>query len=128
MMTKHAWSALALGAATLLASVPALAHHSYAMFDDKKVVDLQATVKDWQFTNPHSWLEVVVSEAGKDVAYSVEGSSPNSLLRRGWTPATFKPGDKIKLSINPLRDGRKGGSFVKAILPDGTVLTQFRQN
>ena len=107
-----------------LARMPAAsAHHSFAMFDRTKEVQLDGTVKDWQFTNPHSWLQLLVLENGNPVEYGIEGSSVNTLLRIGWGPKSFKPGDKVSIVINPLRDGRKGGSFVKATLPDGRILT-----
>jgi len=107
-----------------LACIPAAsAHHSFAMFDRTKEVRLDGTVKEWQFTNPHSWLQLFVIENGTPVEYGIEGSSVNTLLRIGWGTRTFKPGDKISVVINPLRDGRKGGAFVKATLPDGRILS-----
>jgi hypothetical protein len=107
-----------------LACIPAAsAHHSFAMFDRTKEVTLEGTVKDWQFTNPHSWLQLLVIENGNPVEYGIEGSSVNTLLRIGWGTKTFKAGDKISVLINPLRDGRKGGAFVKATLPDGRILS-----
>jgi hypothetical protein len=102
---------------------PASAHHSFAMFDHTKEVKLDGTVKSWQFTNPHSWLQLLVIEDGNPVEYGIEGSSVNTLLRIGWGPHTFTPGDKVTVIINPLKDGRKGGAFVKAILPDGRTLS-----
>jgi hypothetical protein len=107
-----------------LAGIPAAsAHHSFAMFDRTKDVKLDGTVKEWQFTNPHSWLQLSVVENGNPVEYGIEGSSVNTLLRIGWGPKTFKPGDKISVIINPLRDGTKGGAFVKATLPDGRIIS-----
>jgi hypothetical protein len=108
----------------VLAGIPAAsAHHSFAMFDRTKEVKLDGTVKEWQFTNPHSWLQLFVVENGTPVEYGIEGSSVNTLLRIGWGPKTFKPGDKISVIINPLRDGTKAGAFVKATLPDGRILS-----
>jgi hypothetical protein len=115
--------AAACAASSLTAVAPALAHHSFAMFDRTKSVTLEGTVKDWQFTNPHTWVQIVVMEGGVPVEYGVEGPSVNTLIRVGWSPSTFKPGDKVQIVMNPLRDGAKGGAFVKAILPSGKVLT-----
>jgi len=113
-----------LSACGTLAGIPAAsAHHSFAMFDRTKDVKLDGTVKEWQFTNPHSWLQLAVVENGNAVEYGIEGSSVNTLLRIGWGPKTFKTGDKISVIINPLRDGTKGGAFVKATLPDGRIIT-----
>ncbi len=99
------------------------AHHSFAMFDNTKQVELKGTVKEFQWTNPHTWIQLLVMEDGKEVEYSIEGASPNGLARKGWTRNSIKPGDQIKLTVNPLKEGGPGGSFVKATLPDGRVLT-----
>jgi hypothetical protein len=93
------------------------------MFDRSRTVTVQGSVKEWQFTNPHSWLQLMVVENGAPVEYSIEGSSVNTLLRIGWGPHTFKAGDKITVVINPLRNGSKGGAFLKATLPDGRILS-----
>ena len=114
-------AAAALGCA-LIGSGPATAHHSFAMFDNAKEVTLDGTIREFQWTNPHTWVQLLVSENGQQVEYSIEGSSPNGLARKGWTRNSLKPGDKIKLVMHPLKDGTKGGSYVRATLPDGTVL------
>ncbi len=106
----------------LLLGLPALAHHSYLMFDDTKVVNLQGTVKEWRFTNPHAWLIITVDENGKSGDWAIEGPTTNGQQPRGWSRSTFKTGDRIQIEINPLRDGRKGGALLKATLPDGTIL------
>lgn len=106
-----------------VAPVAALAHHSFAQFDKTKSVTLEGTVKEWQFANPHTWLQMMVVENGAPQEYSIEGSSVNALARRGWSPKTFKPGDKITVVVNPMRDGTRGGAFVRATLSDGRVLS-----
>jgi Family of unknown function (DUF6152) len=113
---------LMFASAALMVAPQALAHHSYAMFDLKQNVELVGTVKEWQFTNPHSYLQLVVVENGAPVEYTIESGSPNTLVRMGWSRQSFKPGDKITISINPLRDGSKGGRMVQATLPDGKIL------
>jgi hypothetical protein len=112
---------LAAGAGALLGGAAA-AHHSFAMFDNTKEQTLVGTVKEFQWTNPHTWLQVMVDDGGKQVEWSIEGSSPNGLARRGWTRTSFKPGDKVTVIIHPLKDGSNGGSYVKATLPDGRTL------
>jgi len=113
----------ALASASLLIGAPAAtAHHSFAMFDNAKEQTLVGTVKEFQWTNPHTWLQLMVDESGKQVEWSIEGSSPNGLARRGWSRTSFKPGDKVTVIIHPLKDGAKGGSYVKATLPDGKTL------
>src|SRR4051812_19148152 len=113
---------LAAGAATLAAAPAAFAHHSFAMFDNAKSVDLKGTVREFQWTNPHSWIQLTVMEGGQAVEYSIEGGSPNGLARRGWTRNSLKAGDQVTVTVHPLKDGTKGGSFVKALKADGSTL------
>jgi hypothetical protein len=114
----------ALAAATLLASAPASSHHSFAMFEAKKEVVLSGTVKSFQWTNPHSWLQLMVpGEGGRpDAEYSIELGSPNTISRQGWRKATFKPGDRVTVTIHPMRDGSPGGAFVSARTAGGKEL------
>lgn len=114
--------AAALLGSALLASGPAFAHHSFAMFDRQKEVTLKGTVKEFQWTNPHSFIEIEVPETGAVNTYSIEMNSPNNLTRQGWKSTALKPGDKVTLVMNPLRDGSHGGLFVSVMLPDGKVL------
>ncbi|MFT3906232.1 MAG: DUF6152 family protein [Steroidobacteraceae bacterium] len=113
----------ALAALLLFVSGSALAHHSYAMFDRGKELTADATVRIWQFTNPHATLWVYINDAaGKPQLWGLEAPGPSQLLRGGWDKDTVKPGDKVKVILNPLRDGRNGGSLVKLTLADGRVL------
>jgi hypothetical protein len=96
------------------AAWPALAHHSGAMFDDERVIELKGTVKALQWTNPHVWLQVVVEANGTETEWSLEGGSPNSLSRQGWRSTTFKRGDELAVRLNPMRDGAPGGRFIGA--------------
>ena len=108
--------------AVLLAAYvsPATAHHSFAMFDSTKEVTLVGTVKAFQWTNPHSWLQVNVTDAaGKTVEWSFEGGSPGILSRNGWKRTSVKPGDKVTVIFYPLKDGKPGGSFLEVKAPDG---------
>jgi hypothetical protein len=110
-----------LGAAALAA--PAVAHHSFAMFDSTKEMVLQGVVKEYQWTNPHTWIQLnVKDDRGRTVEWAIEGSSPNGLARRGWKRTTLKAGDKISVKIRPLKSGEKGGSFVSATFADGAVV------
>jgi hypothetical protein len=101
---------------------PAAAHHSFAMFDEEKIVSLRGTIKEYQWVNPHSWLLVVVNENGKPVEYSLEMFNPAGLVKLGIKKSTFRAGDEVTVIMHPLRDGSKGGEFVRATLPDGTTL------
>ena len=113
MQVSKTMLALAGVSVVSLASVPAFAHHSFAMFDNQKNTTLDGTVKDFQWTNPHSWIQLMVKDAsGKDVEWSIEGGSPNGLSRNGWKRTSLKPGDKATVVIHPLKDGTNGGSLV----------------
>lgn len=106
-----------------MACGPALAHHSFAMFDRSKELVLAGTVREFQWTNPHSWIRLeVMNDKGVAETYAVELNSPNNLSRQGWTSKSLKPGDKVEMTINPVREGAKGGLFVAAALPDGRIL------
>jgi hypothetical protein len=115
-------TAIAL-AALFLAAVPAAAHHSFAMFDQRKIMTLEGTVTEFQWTNPHAFIEIDVSgERGQVRHWSIELNSPNNLRRQGWSRSSLKPGDKVTLRINPLRDGKAGGLFLDLTLAGGRVL------
>ena len=96
-------------------AVPALiAHHSAAMFDDAKVLELTGVVKEMQWANPHIWIQLVVDDNGAKKEWSLEGGSPNTLSRRGWRSTTFKAGDMVTVRLNPMKDGTAAGLFVGA--------------
>jgi hypothetical protein len=117
-------SSIALASiASLALSAPAFAHHSGAMFDRDKELKLEGTIKSFGWTNPHSWIEINVTDTqGQVETWGVECNSPNNLARMGWRSTSFKPGDKVTISIHPLRTGERGGSFMKAVFADGKVL------
>ena len=109
---------------TLAMAMPALAHHSFAMFDQTKEVELKdATVVDWQWSSPHAWLYVMVpSGAGEPDKYSVEAANPGQLRRDGFSKGSMSPGDKITVYMAPLKSGEKGGALHAVVLSDGKML------
>jgi hypothetical protein len=117
-------SLLALcGLSLVLSAAPAVAHHSGAMFDSSKEVTLNGSIKELQWTNPHSWIEVMVPDAtGKPVQWSIEMEGPNVMHRQGWNARTIQVGDKVTIVAHPLKDGRSGGSYISIKLPDGRLL------
>ncbi len=119
-------SIAALALAVLFAVQPAMAHHSFEMFDMSKAMTLTGTIKDFQWTNPHTWtfIDVPNDKGGVDT-WGIEGMSPNFLGRRGWTKHTLSPGDKVTITIAPLKDGQKGGTFLRATLSDGREMVMF---
>ena len=107
-------------AAVALYAVPAVAHHSFAMFDAEKKVTLEGTVKEFQWTNPHSWILMNVANAqGVQEQWAIEMGAPGGLARQGWVPKTLTPGMKVTAVIHPLKDGTHGGQFMAVTLPDG---------
>lgn len=118
-MTRHI---LAGGLAALVSTV-ALAHHSFAMFDQSRQLSLKGTVTQFQWTNPHAFIHLdVANDSGGTDSWQVELNSPNNLRRQGWRSSSVKPGDHVTLILNPLKDGSKGGLFIAVTLPDGSVL------
>src|SRR5215510_13038540 len=106
-----------------LAAQSALAHHSAAMFDPEKVKELSGTVKEFQWKNPHVWIQIYVQNAaGAKEEWSIEGGGPNSLSRQGWRPTTFKPGDAVSIKVNPMKDGSAAGQFIGAKFADGKTV------
>ena len=125
-MNKRNVSLIA-GSALVLAAVPAGAHHSFAMFDQARTVKLNGTVTQFQWTNPHSFIELdVLTKSGGTEHWSIELNSPNNLTRQGWKRTSIKRGDKVTVTISPLRDGKKGGLFSRIVLADGHVLNGER--
>lgn len=115
---------LAVACAMVLAALApaAQAHHSYAMFDRSKTVTLTGVIRQFQWTNPHSWIQLTVpGDAGTD-EWSIEMGSPFELLRVGWTATTVKAGEKVTIQIHPVKDGTKGGGFVSGTDADGHPL------
>jgi hypothetical protein len=110
------------GIAIAMFTIPAFAHHSFAMFDAEKKVQLDGTIKEFQWTNPHSWILMTVKNAqGADEQWAIEMGGPGGLARQGWIPKTLTPGMKVSTTIHPLRDGTHGGQFMAIRMPDGSV-------
>jgi hypothetical protein len=103
---------------------PASAHHSYAMFDANTLITRDATVKEFQWTNPHSWLQVMLlDDHGVVEEWSLELGPLVVLSRWGWKPHSLNTGDRVKVSLNPLRDGTHGGRLMSIVLPNGATLS-----
>ncbi len=107
----------------VLLAIPVLAHHSFTMFDTTKQITITGTVTEFQWTNPHSYIEIDVPDEGGTIKHwAIEMGSPSILQQSGWKFNNLKKGDKTTLVINPLKDGRPGGFLNSATLPDGRVL------
>ena len=103
-------------------ATPVMAHHSFAMFDLDKSITLIGTVREFQFTNPHCFIQLMVPQGDANAEWSIEMAAPAHLVRSGWTRSTVKPGEKITLIIHPMRAGGLGGSYVSGTHQDGTPL------
>lgn len=117
---------LSLAAIAVFAvAMPASAHHSFAMFDADKTVSISGTVKEFEWTNPHAWLRVMVQDqaSGKQLQWALEMGSPGQQAGRGWKPDSVKPGDKVTITLHPLKDGSRGGQLLSAVLPSGQQLS-----
>ena len=113
----------ALAIAAVLGAGSALAHHSFAMFDQSQTITLKGEVKELRWTNPHVFIEVLVkNDTGAADEWSIEMTSPEHLSRAGWRPSTLKPGDAVTLNIHPMRDNVKGGQYLSGTGPSGPLL------
>jgi hypothetical protein len=109
-------TAIAIGITAV--SLPVSAHHSYAMFDVEKKIAVEGTVKEFRWTNPHAWIRMEVMDAkGQPKEWAVEMGSLTILVQLGWNPKTLQAGDKIKISLHPMKSGLPGGDFMT--LDDG---------
>jgi hypothetical protein len=113
--------ALATTVTLLLMPRGVLAHHSTAIYDADNPVELRGKVVEWRFTNPHTIILLeVTGKNGENALWNLEGSNTALLFRRGWTPKTLKPGDRILVTVRPLRSGAAGGNYSNVRWEDGT--------
>jgi len=111
---------LAAALASVLGASAAFAHHSAVMFDDQKEITVTGVVKEFQYTNPHSWLLVdVTNEDGSVTTWGFEAEGPSTLTRAGIRRSDFSPGTKVTITGNPMRDGRPAALWVRAVRGDG---------
>src|SRR5271168_3594577 len=113
-----------VGFATGLFAPQLDAHHSYAMFDPGKQLTLQGDLREFQWTNPHCFLQVLVQRAGATQEWSIQMDNPQALYRKGWRPGSIKAGDKLTVVIHPTRDGSHSGRYVSGVGSDGKPLLE----
>jgi hypothetical protein len=104
----------------------AVAHHSGAMFDAQKNLSLQGTVKAFQWSNPHCWIQLLVAKDGQTREWSIEMGSTTELYRSGWRPHTMRAGESLTVGVHPMRDGSPGAQFASAERPDGEPLVKAK--
>jgi hypothetical protein len=112
---------LAVLTTVLAGAGPAHAHHSFAMYDNDKVVTVDGTVKEFVWGNPHVILRLLgtATDGGGEQLWTLEFPAPAQISRNGWTHSTLKAGDKVKVELHPFKSGRPGGAFMTAMLPNG---------
>jgi hypothetical protein len=112
-------SALSCG----IGMAPAFAHHSFGLYDMAKTAEVDGTVAQMEWSNPHCWLFLQVGTSpGAPTSYGFEMNSVGEMTRRGWKKTAVRPGDKIKVRYHPLRDGRTGGLMMVVITADGRII------
>ncbi len=121
-MNKYIVVTLLATGIALSTTVPARSHHSHAMFDHAVETTITGTVTDFSFRNPHVFLYVdVEDEDGRVVNWAIEMSNIGNTIRRGIGGSTFKKGDTITVTMNPLKNGRSGGNFTSIVAADGKI-------
>jgi hypothetical protein len=119
MMKTRLKVLLSIGAIGLMA-MPVLAHHSGAMFEKEKTITVEGVVKQFQYTNPHSWLLVEVkNKDGSVTTWGFEAEGPSTLQRAGIRPSDFAVGTKLKITGHPMKDGSPAAAWVDAVRADG---------
>jgi hypothetical protein len=110
---KRSVAALLFAGAFVVAGGAAMAHHSFAMFDQEHPIDLVGAVHEFKFTSPHTFilLKVKGTDGKDDVIWNLEGGAPSGLVRDGWNSKTLKPGDELTVKVDPLRSGAPGGAW-----------------
>ncbi len=124
-MKHRSIMALTAIAAAFTAGTPATAHHSFAMFDQTKTVVLQGVVSKFEWTNPHAFVILELPVNGQKVAYTLECSSPALMRHAGWKFNTIKAGERVRVAMHPLKNGKPGGMLAKIKVPDGRLLAAW---
>jgi hypothetical protein len=110
-----------------LDAFPAAAHHSLALYIQTRAESVVGTVREFAWTNPHTWLTILVrDEKGEMVEWVFEGVATSRLAQAGFKKETLMPGDVISVTYSPRRDGKTGGMFVGVTLADGKSLRLSR--
>ena len=111
-MRRRKLTAMLTGGTLLALTSGVAAHHSFAMFDQEAARELVGTVQEFKFTSPHTFILLKVNgDDGNPMVWNLEGVSPSSLVRDGWSSKTLKRGDELQLTVSPLRSGAPGGAW-----------------
>jgi hypothetical protein len=114
---------LAVASAVLIPFVPLSAHHGSAAFESGKSIVMKGTVTRWFWANPHCFLSYDVKDESANITHWVaETSNPPDMINRGWSKETFKPGDEVTVTVEPVKNGRPAGRLLQVVLPNGKTL------
>ena len=109
---RRGLTALLVSGVFVFTSGVAIAHHSFAMFDQENPIELEGSVQEFKYTSPHTFILLQVKEKdGGTTVWNLEGGAPSNLVRDGWSSKSLKPGDEIRLMVEPLRSGAPGGAW-----------------
>jgi len=109
---RRGLTALLVSGVFVSTSGVAIAHHSFAMFDQENPIELEGSVQEFKYTSPHTFILLQVKEKdGGTTVWNLEGGAPSNLVRDGWSSKSLKPGDEIRLMVEPLRSGAPGGAW-----------------
>jgi hypothetical protein len=122
-MRKRAIPVFAVAVGLLIVSVPLFAHHGSAVFDPGKKLTLKGTVTEWFWSNPHCLLQFDVKSDDGQVAHWIgETQNPAVMVDGGWSKQSFKPGDQVTVTLQPVKNGRPMGRLMTVVLPNGNTL------
>jgi len=113
---------LVLASGALILSGPLFAHHGNAAFDAGKKVTLKGTVAEWVWANPHCWLKFDVKGDNGVVRWVAETNNAPDMIERGWSKQSFKPGDEVTVTVEPVKNGNPVGRVLEVVLPNGQTL------
>jgi len=121
---RYTLTAICVAAGLVAASAPAIAHHGSATFDTGKKLVLEGVVTEWVWSNPHCFLKFEVKEQDGTIRnWTVETSNPSDMVNRGWTRRSFKAGDRVTATVEPVKSGSPVGRLLEVTLPDGRILS-----
>ena len=124
-MTRNAFGLIGIAAALL--AVPAVAHHSFSMFDQSKVIFMSGAIKEYELVNPHVWLHLnIANDKGDAVTWIFEGGAVSQMIRLGWSKDSIKIGEKVAIGFRPLRDGSRGGQLMSIEFATGKKMCSHR--
>ena len=123
-MNRKPLSVVALAIGVFLCSVPLFAHHGNAAMDTGKKLVLKGTVTEWLWANPHCWLKFDVKDdkGGEAIHWVAETNNAPDMIERGWSKNSFKPGDEVTVTVEPVKNGNPAGRVLEVVLPSGRTL------